>query len=251
MRALLADNGARAPQREARPLRPLQEHYSIRCVPQILGAFAETLENAAGVVVNEFNSVSDNPVFCPRQERAFHGGNFHGEPIAAAMDHLKASMAKCSMLFERQLNFLLNDELNKILPPFLNDGEPGVDFGMQGAQFTATSMTAHNQTLAFPMSVHSISCNKDNQDIVSMGADCALIAHDVVRNGAAVAAITAIACWRAVHILGLGGRVSTPSADFLQWLFSGNADGLQGGSPSSALIESTRDRLLAGDAGGA
>jgi len=86
------------------------------------------------------------------------------------------------MLVERQLNFLLNSKLNNILPPFVNLGKLGVNFGMQGAQFTATSTVAENQTLSFPMYVHSISCNNDNQDIVSMGTNGALIAKKVIEN---------------------------------------------------------------------
>src|SRR5690554_7570132 len=86
------------------------------------------------------------------------------------------------MLAERQLNYLLNSKINEIFPPFVNLGTLGFNFGMQGAQFTATSTTAENQMLANPMYVHSIPNNNDNQDIVSMGTNSALMASKVIEN---------------------------------------------------------------------
>lgn len=186
-------------------LRPLQEHYSIRCTPQILGTIEQTLTNVAALVLDEFNSASDNPIFDLDTDKIFHGGNFHGEPVAVAMDQLKASIVKMTMLFERQLNFLLNDEVNKIFPPFLNGGKIGVDFGLQGAQFTAVSTTSHSQSLAFPMHVHSIPSNKDNQDIVSMGTDAALMTSEVIENAFTVLAILSVAVDRAMSLAGVDG----------------------------------------------
>jgi histidine ammonia-lyase len=98
------------------------------------------------------------------------------------MDKLKISITKLSMLAERQLNFLLNNKLNNILPPFVNHGTLGLNLGMQGVQFTATSTTAENQMLSNPMYVHSIPSNNDNQDIVSMGANASLICKKVIMN---------------------------------------------------------------------
>ena len=105
------------------------------------------------------------------------------------MDKLKIAVSKMSMLIERQLNFLLNDQLNKILPPFANLGILGLNLGMQGAQFVATSTTAEIQTLSYPMYLHSIPSNKDNQDIVSMGANAALITQKVIQNTYEIAAV--------------------------------------------------------------
>jgi histidine ammonia-lyase len=191
--------------------RPMQEHYSIRCVPQIAGPMIEGLRLAAGIVENELNSVNDNPVFDPESGQALHGGNFHGEYVAFAMDALKIGAAKCSMLLERQLNFLLNDAVNCILPPFVNLGRVGIELGMQGAQFTATSTAAENQTLAFPMSLHSISCNKDNQDIVSMGSNAAWLALQTLDNAFDVAAIHAVTLSQAVEALGVMDALSPAS----------------------------------------
>ncbi|NRA29202.1 MAG: aromatic amino acid lyase [Parvularculaceae bacterium] len=169
--------------------RPLQEHYSIRCTPQILGPLMQTLNQIEDVVMDEFHSVSDNPIFNHETDEIAHGGNFHGEAIAAAMDQLKIVVAKITMLLERQINFLLNNDVNKILPPFLNRATPGIQFGLQGAQFSAVSTTAHTQSLSFPMSLHSIPSNKDNQDIVSMGSDAALMTAEVIDNSFHVLAI--------------------------------------------------------------
>ena len=129
-------------------------------------------------------------------------------------------------------------------PPTFYSGEAGVEFGLQGAQFTATSTTAHNQTLGFPMSLHSISCNKDNQDIVSMGSDCALIAADAIENCAIVAAIQALACKKACEILGLNNDLSPASQNFLTGLFDNlpvNPQNVHGMSP---LISRIKDRLM-------
>ena len=160
----------------------VQEYYSIRCVPQILGPILDTIEYAEKVLVNEANSSSDNPVIDIENGNIFHGGNFHGDYISLEMDKLKIAVAKLSMLLERQINYLMNDKLNDKLPPFVNLGKLGVNFGMQGAQFTATSTVAENQTLSFPNYVHSISNNNDNQDIVSMGTNSAQFARKVIDN---------------------------------------------------------------------
>ena len=117
----------------------VQEYYSIRCVPQILGPVYDTIAQAEKTVMDEINSVNDNPVIDYDNKNVFHGGNFHGDYAALEMDKLKIAIAKLSMLCERQLNFLMNDHLNGKLPPFVNLGKLGLNIGMQGTQFTATS----------------------------------------------------------------------------------------------------------------
>jgi len=186
----------------------VQEYYSVRCVPQILGPVLETIENSQRVLLNEANSSSDNPVIDLEGMGVFHGGNFHGDYVAAEMDKMKTAIAKLSMLAERQLNFLLNGKLNGKLPPFVNLGKLGVNFGMQGAQFTATSTVAENQTLSFPMSLHSISCNNDNQDIVSMGSNAALMTKRVIENAFQVMAIELMAIIQAVDFLEVQDQMS-------------------------------------------
>ncbi len=150
---------------------------------------------------NEINSVDDNPIVDVDNQKILHGGNFHGDYISLEMDKLKIAITKLTMLTERQLNLLLNSKTNKILPPFLNIGKLGVNYGMQGVQFTATSTTAESQMLSNPMSVHSITCNNDNQDIVSMGTNSALITKKVIDNAFQVMSIQLMACVKALEIL--------------------------------------------------
>ncbi|MDI1356476.1 MAG: aromatic amino acid ammonia-lyase [bacterium] len=191
----------RAPIKENILKDKVQEYYSIRCVPQIVGAISDTIAYAEEVIINEINSVNDNPIIDYENKNVFHGGNFHGDYPALEMDKLKIVITKLSMLCERQLNFLLNDKLNGILPPFINLGTLGLNIGIQGVQFTATSTTAENQTLSFPMYVHSIPSNNDNQDIVSMGANAALITQKVINNTYEVIAIEFLAIIQALDYL--------------------------------------------------
>ncbi|WP_027419518.1 HAL/PAL/TAL family ammonia-lyase [Crocinitomix catalasitica] len=178
----------------------VQEYYSIRCVPQIIGPIVDTIDYAQKTVVDEVNSANDNPITIVEANNVFHGGNFHGDYISFEMDKVKIAITKLSMLMERQLNYLLNARLNEKFPPFLNKGTLGLNFGLQAMQFTATSTTAENQTLSNPMYVHSISCNNDNQDIVSMGTNSALIADTVIENTYQVLAIELIAIAQAIDI---------------------------------------------------
>jgi len=187
----------------------VQEYYSIRCVPQILGPVVDTLKYAEQVLLNEANSSSDNPVIDHSNKNIYHGGNFHGDYISFEMDKIKIAIAKLSMLLERQINYLMNDRLNGKLPPFVNLGKLGVNFGMQGAQFTATSTVAENQTLSYPNYLHSISNNNDNQDIVSMGTNSALLAKRVIDNTYQVLAIELLSIIQAVDFLNINGRLAT------------------------------------------
>ena len=179
----------------------VQEYYSLRCVTQVLGPIYDTLANAEKVVVDELNSVNDNPVVDVANQNIFHGGNFHGDYVSLEMDKLKIAITKLSMLSERQLNYLMNSKLNQKFPPFVNLGVLGFNFGMQGVQFTATSTVAENQTLSFPMYVHSIPNNNDNQDIVSMGCNAALMTKKVIDNSFEVLAIQAMSVLQGIDYL--------------------------------------------------
>ncbi|MDB5112871.1 MAG: histidine ammonia-lyase, partial [Mucilaginibacter sp.] len=179
----------------------VQEYYSLRCVTQVLGPVYDTITHAETILVDELNSVNDNPVIDHINQNVFHGGNFHGDYVSLEMDKLKIAITKLSMLSERQLNYLLNEKLNQKFPPFLNLGILGLNFGMQGVQFTATSTVAENQTLSFPMYVHSIPNNNDNQDIVSMGCNAALMTRKVIDNSFAVLAIQLMTILQAIDYL--------------------------------------------------
>lgn len=196
----------------------VQEYYSIRCVPQITGAIKDTIDYAEEVIIDEINSVNDNPIIDYENKNVFHGGNFHGDYAALEMDKLKIVITKLSMLCERQLNFLLNDKLNGILPPFVNLGTLGLNIGVQGAQFPATSTTAENQTLSFPMYVHSIPSNNDNQDIVSMGSNGALMAQKVINNTYEVLAIEFLSIIQSIEFLKIQNQVSKQGAMYYKEL---------------------------------
>ncbi|SIO08319.1 HAL/PAL/TAL family ammonia-lyase [Chitinophaga niabensis] len=194
----------------------VQEYYSLRCVPQILGPIYDTLTHAETVVVGELNSVSDNPVVDHRHQNVYHGGNFHGDYISLEMDKVKIAITKLSMLSERQLNYLLNDKLNHKFPPFMNLGKLGFNFGMQGVQFTATSTVAENQTLSFPMYVHSIPNNNDNQDIVSMGCNAAQMTYKVIENTFEVLTVQVMTLLQAVDYLNCQDRLGAFSSRIYQ-----------------------------------
>lgn len=179
----------------------VQPYYSLRCVPQVLGPILDEMINAEKVLIDELNSACDNPIVDPETQNVYHGGNFHGDYISFEMDKLKIAVTKLTMLTERQLNYLFHDRINGILPPFVNLGVLGLNYGLQASQFTATSTTAESQTLSNPMYVHSIPNNNDNQDIVSMGTNSALMAKTVIENGYQVMAIHFMAIVQAVDCL--------------------------------------------------
>ena len=187
----------------------IQSYYSLRCVPQILGPIYDTLQFAEKILINELNSTCDNPVVDVETQNVYHGGNFHGDYISLEMDKMKIAVTKLTMLAERQLNYLCHDRINGILPPFVNLGTLGLNYGVQALQFTATSTTAECQMLSNPMYVHSIPNNNDNQDIVSMGTNSALIAKTVIENSYQVMSIHFMALVQAVDCLKLQDKLSS------------------------------------------
>lgn len=194
----------------------IQSYYSLRCVPQILGPVWDTVENAKRVLLAEAVSVNDNPMVDMDLHTVLHGGNFHGDYVSLEMDKLKIACTRLSMLLERQLNFVLNPALNNTFPPFLNLGRPGLQLGLQAAQFTATSTTAENQSLSFPNYVHSIPNNLDNQDIVSMGTNSALLCRRVIENSFEVTAIYCMALAQAIDCGIPRERLAAASTRFYQ-----------------------------------
>ena len=189
----------------------VQAYYSLRCTPQILGPIYDTLLNARNIIEDELNSACDNPIVDPDSQYVYHGGNFHGDYISLEEDKVKIALVRLCMTAERQLNYLFHDRINGILPPFLNLGTLGLNYGMQACQFTATSTTAECQTLAMPNYVHSIPNNNDNQDIVSMGTNTALICKQVVENCFQVMAIQYIALAQATDCLKIADKLAPTS----------------------------------------
>ena len=186
----------------------VQPYYSLRCIPQILGPISETLQHARQVLEEELNSASDNPIVDPETKNVYHGGNFHGDYISLEQDKVKIALVRLAMTAERQLNYLCHDRINGILPPFLNLGTLGLNYGLQACQFTATSTTAECQTLAMPNYVHSIPNNNDNQDIVSMGTNSAELCGQVVDNCYQVLSVLFLALAQAVDCLKIADELA-------------------------------------------
>lgn len=180
----------------------VQAYYSLRCTPQIIGPVYDTLAHARQIIEEELNAANDNPIVDYTTDNVYHGGNFHGDYISLEEDKVKIVITRLTMTAERQLNYLFHNRINgDILPPFLNRGVLGLNYGMQACQFTATSTTAECQTLSMPNYVHSIPNNNDNQDIVSMGTNSALICRQVIDNAYQVMAILLAALAEATDIL--------------------------------------------------
>jgi histidine ammonia-lyase len=171
----------------------VQDVYSIRCVPQILAPVMESLEYTRKTVECEANSSNDNPIIVPEKEKIIHGGNFHGQSIAYAMDVLSISVSEICNLSERRVNKLLDISLNEGLPEHLISENVGLTMGFMGAQYLATSSTAENRQLSNPVSIQSISCNASNQDVVSMGTIAARKAFKMVSNAKHVITVEVLA----------------------------------------------------------
>jgi histidine ammonia-lyase len=164
----------------------VQDPYSFRCIPQVHGATKDTLDFVERVILTEINSVTDNPnIFC-EEDLIISGGNFHGQPLALALDYLKIAMAEIGNISERRI-FQLVSGLRG-LPPFLVDN-PGLNSGFMIPQYTAASIVSANKQMATPASVDSIVSSNGQEDHVSMGANAATQAYDLIRNVERVIAI--------------------------------------------------------------
>jgi histidine ammonia-lyase len=166
-----------------KPVEPgaeIQDPYSLRCAPQILGAFQEAHWHVAEVVTRELNASTDNPLIFPDTEMVIHGGNFYGQQIAMVSDYLRIGLIKVALLAERQIERLVNWRYSRGLPPMLAGGAPGLNSGFAGAQLLATSLAAEARLLGAPASIQTISTNANNQDIVSMGCHAAKMTRTVL-----------------------------------------------------------------------
>ncbi|MFL6125841.1 aromatic amino acid ammonia-lyase [Actinophytocola sp.] len=188
--------------------RPLQEPYSIRCSPQLLGAAEDALRYVDGVVAADLASVSDNPLFFPDDDLVAHGGNFFGQPAAFAADVLAMVTASLGNLAERQLDLLVDPTRNTGLPPMLAAG-PGQQHGLQGVQLATTAFVAEIRRTAVPASTQSLPTNLHNQDVVPFGTQAALRAHDVAELLWLLCGSLALGLRQAVHV---GGRRPTAPA---------------------------------------
>jgi histidine ammonia-lyase len=186
-------------------LPPVQDAYTLRCVPQVLGAVRATLAHVREVIEIELNAVTDNPTFFPEDDAIVHAGNFHGQPVALAIDHLKVALAEVALFSERRLARLLDPATNGGLPPFLIRDQPGVRSGLMGLQYCASSTVADNAVLAHPTSLGSVPTNANNQDVVGMGSVAVRHARRLLTNAQHVVAIELLAGAEAIDLVGADG----------------------------------------------
>ncbi len=182
--------------------RPVQDAYTLRCVPQVLGAVRATIAHVRDVVAIEVNAVTDNPTFFPEDDAVLHAGNFHGQPVALAVDHLKVALAEIALFSERRLARLLDPATNGGLPPFLIRDRAGLRSGLMGLQYCASSTVAENAVLAHPASLGSVPTNANNQDVVGMGSVATRQARRLLENAQRVVAIELLAAAEAVDLVG-------------------------------------------------
>lgn len=188
----------------------VQDPYSFRCIPQVHGATNDTLEFVKKTFVTEINSVTDNPNIFIGEDKIISGGNFHGQPLALALDYLKIAMAEIGNISERRTFQLVSG--NRGLPPFLVDN-PGLNSGFMIPQYTAASIVSANKQLATPASVDSIVSSNGQEDHVSMGANAATQAFQLVHNVERVLAIELLNASQALHF-----RLPLKSSPFLEML---------------------------------
>ncbi len=186
LRALLAESEIRESHREHDPR--VQDAYTLRCMPQVHGAARDTLAELRRVLEIEINSATDNPLVFPETGEVLSGGNFHGEPVALALDYAALGMAELGAISERRIERLVNPDLSGGLPPFLVE-EAGTNSGMMLAQVTAAALCAENKILVHPASTDSLPTSGNREDHVSMGMTAALKLRQIVRNTEQIIAI--------------------------------------------------------------
>jgi histidine ammonia-lyase len=197
LRHLLRDSAIVASHRESEHL--VQDAYSLRCVPHVHGAFREVMTFARTVLEREIGSVTDNPIVLPGDGEIVSGGNFHGQPVAVAMDALAAATVGLASMSERRLYRLLDPHTNNGLPPFLV-ADSGLNSGFMIVQYTAASLVSESKSLAHPASVDSIPSSAGQEDHVSMGMTAARHARDIICDAEIVVAIEALAAAQALDL---------------------------------------------------
>ncbi len=187
----------------------VQDPYSLRCIPQVLGACLRTLRDCAQILVDEANAVSDNPLVFAAEGDVISGGNFHAEPVAFAADALAIAIAEIGNLSERRTALLVDPTFSQ-LPPFLAT-DPGFESGYMIAQVTAAALASENKLLAHPASVDTIPTSAGQEDHVSMATHAARRLDDMLRNAASIVAVELLAAAR-----GIGFRRPLRTSDALE-----------------------------------
>ena len=209
----------------------VQDAYTLRTIPQVYGAVLDTIEYVCSVLEREINSATDNPLIFENGD-AISGGNFHGEPVALAMDFLSIALTDMGNMIERRIDRLVNPKLND-LPPFLTTGKEGLNSGYMIWQYTAAALASENKTLAHPASADSIPTSGFQEDHVSMGAWGARKLWTILDNLTSLISIEALLAFRA-----LGFRHPKRSGPSIEELF---------GQISAVVPQYLEDRYFGGE----
>ncbi|WP_284037313.1 histidine ammonia-lyase [Neobacillus sp. 114] len=191
----------------------VQDAYSLRCIPQVQGASWQALDYVKEKLEIEMNAATDNPLIFDDGEKVISGGNFHGQPIAFAMDFMKIAVAELANISERRVERLVNPQLSD-LPPFLSP-QPGLQSGAMIMQYAAAALVSENKTLAHPASVDSIPSSANQEDHVSMGTIASRHAYQIIQNTRRVLAIEMICAMQAVEYRGVE-KMATHTKNFYE-----------------------------------
>ena len=186
----------------------VQDAYSLRCMPQVFGAFYDSLDFVERILTVEINSATDNPLIFDNE--VISGGNFHGEPVAIAIDLINIVLTKLSSFSERRIFRLLDEKLSN-LPPFLAK-DPGLNSGLMLLQYVAASLVSENKSLAYPASVDSIPTSANQEDYQSMGSVGARKCMQIIKNAINVVAIEFIVASQALEFFDLSPSPATKAA---------------------------------------
>ncbi len=192
-----------------------QDPYSLRCIPQVLGCVRDAIDYVKGIIQVEINSATDNPLVFAEDDQCLSGGNFHGQPISVAMDHLSIALTILGNFSERRIARIMDENLSRGLPPFLipDESKRGLQSGFMTLQYTAAALASENKSLAHPASVDSIPTSANFEDFVSMGPIAARKALEILRNAQLIVAIELLCAaqgieFRGAKKLGKGTRLA-------------------------------------------
>ncbi len=236
LRALLDSSAIMASHRDCPRV---QDAYSLRCMPQVHGAARDVFHFAQQTLETEFNSATDNPLVFTDTGEVLSGGNFHGAPVALALDACAMAAATLGSIAERRIERLLNPDLSE-LPAFLSR-QPGLQSGLMMAQVTAAALCNENMGLAHPASVGSLPTGAAQEDFVSMGMTAALKLRTVAENLAAILAIELLVATQALPFL--RPLRTSPQLQRVEDFVHTFAPPLEGDTPLTPCIQSIQTRL--------
>jgi histidine ammonia-lyase len=177
------------------PKEHVQDPYSFRCIPQVHGASLDAIHYCAQVMEKEMNAVTDNPTLFEQENQVISAGNFHGQPLALAMDFLSIAVSELASISERRVYKLISG--TRGLPPFLVNA-PGLNSGFMIAQYTAASIVSQNKQLCTPASIDTIDSSNGQEDHVSMGANAATKLFRIIDNAYTVQGIELFTATQAI-----------------------------------------------------